>query len=67
MLVKIMPELKISHLLDRAMSAHRAGELDFAKSLYLEILSIQSKHYDAMHMLGILLFQEGKFNQANEQ
>jgi predicted O-linked N-acetylglucosamine transferase (SPINDLY family) len=66
MLVKKMPDLKISHLLDRAMSSHRVGELDFAKSLYSEILSIQSNHYDAMHMLGILLFQEGKFKQANE-
>ena len=66
MLVKTMPNLKIPNLLDRAMTAHREGELGFAKSLYSEILSTQSKHYDAMHMLGILLFQEGKFKQANE-
>ena len=67
MLVKTMTHVEISLLMEQAISAHRTGELDLAKSIYSEILAHNKKHYDAMHMLGILLFQKGQFINAHEQ
>ena len=66
MLCKKKSALTISLTLEQAITAHKLGELNSAKSKYLEILDFQSQHYDALHMLGILHFQEGNYENANE-
>ena len=38
---------------------HQAGELKKAMKIYEEILRVQPKHYDALHLLGLLLHQIG--------
>jgi predicted O-linked N-acetylglucosamine transferase (SPINDLY family) len=66
MIIKKKIDLKIDLLLERALSAHRLGELNLAKSLYSDILSLQNRNYDALHMLGIIFSQEGDLEKAKE-
>ena len=47
-------ELTIEQALERAVQAHKAGNLQDAESLYRAILQSQPKHPDANHNLGIL-------------
>ena len=65
MLVTAKPGFNISLTLEQAIAAHRVNDLEIAKALYLEVLSAQTNHYDALHMLGILFFQESSFAKSN--
>jgi predicted O-linked N-acetylglucosamine transferase (SPINDLY family) len=40
------------------MALHRQGNLDAAERIYREILGQQPRHFDAMHMLGVLRLQQ---------
>jgi predicted TPR repeat methyltransferase len=53
-------------MLQRAMRAHQADELDTAEQLYREILKRQSAQPDALHYLGVLCHQRGRSNEAVE-
>ncbi len=44
----------INQTLKRAIAAHREGQLQNAERLYREILTIQPKHSDANHNLGLI-------------
>ena len=48
----------------RATRHHRAGELDAAKALYLEILAQQPAHADALHLFGLACHQQGDHRTA---
>jgi predicted O-linked N-acetylglucosamine transferase (SPINDLY family) len=43
-----------------ALQHHRAGHLGQAESLYRQILTADSNHADALHMLGVLALQTGR-------
>lgn len=47
-----------------AIARHRAGELAKAESLYQQVLNANSKHADALHMLGVVCYQTGRAEQA---
>jgi len=47
-----------------AMRHHQAGRLRDAEQAYRQILAVQPDHADALHLLGVLLHQEGKSNLA---
>lgn len=49
----------LAQVLESAVAAHRAGELDQAKSLYLRILAVEA-HADALHLLGLIFYQKGE-------
>jgi len=51
-------------LLQQAIKAHQAGELDEAERLYGEVLGLQAAQPDAMHFLGVLSHQRGRSDEA---
>ena len=51
-----------SELFELAVQLHQAGELDQASEKYLEILSHNPSHAEAMHLLGVIAAQNGNLN-----
>lgn len=49
----------LSQTFDTALQFHRAGNLQQAESLYLQILQIEPHHVGALHMLGVVYHQTG--------
>jgi predicted O-linked N-acetylglucosamine transferase (SPINDLY family) len=45
--------------LKRALALHRAGQLFQAQAAYKEILAVRPKHFDALHLLGMIAAQTG--------
>jgi tetratricopeptide (TPR) repeat protein len=43
-----------------ALREHQTGRLDEARRLYLEILSIDARHCDSLHLLGMVEFGAGR-------
>lgn len=50
--------------LQRAVKLHKQGNLADAEALYRGILKRKSKHFDAQHLLGLLLLQAGNAEGA---
>ena len=48
----------------QALTLHQHGQLDEARALYESVLKKQPKHFDALHMLGVLAYQTGKLDRA---
>ncbi|MDO6385648.1 tetratricopeptide repeat protein [Uliginosibacterium sp. 31-12] len=44
----------------QALQRHRAGDLGAAEPLYQQALKLAPKHFDALHMLGVLHAQRGE-------
>jgi predicted O-linked N-acetylglucosamine transferase (SPINDLY family) len=61
-----MTDLTIHAALDSAKRLHQAGRLQDAQSLYRQILSRQPDHPDALHLLGVIQFQQAQPNAAME-
>ena len=51
-------------LFQRALNAHKSGDIKKAKDLYEYILSLQSKHVETIHALGILAFELEQWETA---
>jgi predicted O-linked N-acetylglucosamine transferase (SPINDLY family) len=49
-----------------AVESHQAGRLADAEALYRQILTVDSHHFDALHLLGVLAHQSGKHQEAIE-
>lgn len=49
-----------------AVQHHQAGRLPHAKQIYQQILAVQPKHADALHLLGVIASQSGQFQLAIE-
>lgn len=54
----------IKDSLQSALAYHGVGRLDEAERLYQEILQRQPRNAEALHYLGVLLYQRGNFNKA---
>lgn len=52
-----LPELRSDY--ERALSLHRAGNLEKARQLYTQIVESWPNHADALHMLGMVAIQSG--------
>jgi len=50
--------------LDAALLLHHGGQLDRALSAYNRILRENSRNHHALHYAGLVLFQQGKFEEA---
>jgi predicted TPR repeat methyltransferase len=50
--------------IDRAMALHREGRLDEAEALYRGVLRADAAHFDALHLLGVIEGQHGRFEAA---
>jgi len=54
----------IDDIVQAAVAAHRRGELDAAERRYRDVLAAASDHPTAMHYLGVILYQQQKFDEA---
>ncbi len=50
--------------LERALAAHRAGELAEADRLYRAVLARAPEHFDALHLLGVVCAERGAHEEA---
>ena len=53
-----------SQALQLGLQLHQCGKLDQAESHYRAVLTAQPTHFDAMHLLGLLQFQQGRHIEA---
>ena len=56
----------LTEALTRAVDRHQAGDLDSAEQAYRVILENQPDHADALHLLGLVLYQKGDPAQATD-
>ena len=56
----------IQQALQRALQCHGAGDLGQAEQIYRRILGANSRHPDALHYLGVIGLQKGRFEDAAE-
>jgi tetratricopeptide (TPR) repeat protein len=61
-----MPALTVQRAFDLALQQHQAGKLAEAEALYRQILNAQPGHAEALHMIGVLAIQSGRFDIAVE-
>jgi protein O-GlcNAc transferase len=54
----------IQQIFDLAVQHHQAGRLHDAQRLYLQVLTQQPQHADALHGLGIVAYQSGDIDPA---
>ena len=57
---------KIDKLLNTALSLQRAGQNSEAARLYHKILRIVPRHVESLHLLAVIVFQEGRLDAAAE-
>jgi tetratricopeptide (TPR) repeat protein len=53
--------------LNAALQCHQTGRLSEAERLYLQILSVQPRHPDCLHLLGMVAYQSGHHSLAAER
>jgi protein O-GlcNAc transferase len=56
----------IDRIMDIGFAHHEAGELGHAEALYREALAGDPAHAEALHLLGLVVFQRGEFQLAIE-
>lgn len=59
-----MKETIAIELLDRALAHQRDGRFGEAAAIYRDVLSLDRQNFDALHLLGVLRYQEGRHNKA---
>src|SRR5690349_18414981 len=50
--------------IQQAVTLHRQGQLGEAERLYVDILQSEPGHFDALHLLGVLMHQRGRSAEA---
>jgi Flp pilus assembly protein TadD len=55
-----------SEALAIAVRHHQAGRLQAAAQIYRQVLAVEPNQVDALHLLGVIAFQAGKFDLAIE-
>lgn len=48
----------------QAVQLHQQGHLAHAQLLYEQVLKAQPKHFQALHLLGVIAFQTGNYHRA---
>jgi predicted O-linked N-acetylglucosamine transferase (SPINDLY family) len=56
--------LDVATTLRHAVALHRAGRLDEAARLYRAVLNVDSKHVDALTLLGTVCMQRGEWDEG---
>ena len=57
-------ELALDEALQKAVEAHKAGQIQEADRLYTAIIQTQPKHPDANHNMGVLAVGVGKIQDS---
>jgi FkbM family methyltransferase len=53
--------------LDQALTLHHDGKFDEAARQYAAVLKVEPRNFDALHLLGIARFQQGRHAEAIER
>jgi tetratricopeptide (TPR) repeat protein len=53
-----------AYSIERALSLHRKGLLDEAQQIYDTILAVDPEYFPALHLCGLLNYQQGRFSEA---
>jgi predicted O-linked N-acetylglucosamine transferase (SPINDLY family) len=56
--------LNINNLLEKGIFLHKKNSLDEAKKIYKEIIEIEKENFQAMHLLGVIFFQQKDYDQG---
>src|ERR1700733_10360809 len=56
--------MELHQLFEQGMAAHRTGNLAQAEKLYRQMLCADAASFPALHMLGFLKAQQGKYDEA---
>ncbi len=51
----------------QALALHQAGRLTEAEPLYVEVLRSHPRHFDSLHLLGVIHHQRGRYDEAIRQ
>jgi tetratricopeptide (TPR) repeat protein len=58
------PAAPIQALLKEALGLHQAGQLAQAERIYRQILAVDPRHADCLHLLGMIDYQAGRLDGA---
>lgn len=58
--------MKLVRLIEKGLDLYKKGNFSAAKIIYEQVLSKNARHFDALHLLGIIAAQEGKYSKASE-
>ncbi len=64
--VELEDSLSPEGIIDIATEHHQAGRLEDAAILYRRVLDAEPRHVDANHLLGVIAYQEDRFDTAVE-
>jgi predicted O-linked N-acetylglucosamine transferase (SPINDLY family) len=56
--------LNINNLLEQGIFLHKKNSLDEAKKIYKNIIKIEKENFQAIHLLGVIFFQQKEYNQG---
>jgi tetratricopeptide (TPR) repeat protein len=56
--------LDVNQAVDQALTHHRAGRLGEAERLYRQVLAVDPRHADSLHLLGVVSHQAGRDDVA---
>ena len=56
--------MNINNLLEKGIFLHKKNSLDEAKKIYKEIIEIEKENFQAMHLLGVIFFQQKNYDQG---
>ncbi len=59
-----MPEITIQQAFELAIQHQQAGRLQEAETLYRQILAVEPRHADSLHLLGLIAHQVGRNDVA---
>ena len=59
-------EAQVQTLLHKGLALHQKGQLTQAQELYQQVLKLEPRHFDALHLLGVIAAQTKNFTQAVE-
>ncbi len=62
----IQAATQVQAKLNQGLALHQQGQLTQARACYLEVLKLQPRHFDAVHLLGVVAAQTRNFAQALE-
>jgi tetratricopeptide (TPR) repeat protein len=49
---------------EEGLEAHRRGQIALAQQLYRQSITLQSNHFEALHLLGVVAAQQRCFREA---